>query len=202
MQPKLIVEQKITALVNRYRVYSADDSGEKSELLAFAQQKRLALKEKITFYSDEQKTEEIFSFRAEKVVDVHGKYIIEDASGKKLGTFKKDFKKSLTSSTWHILGNNGQPVITTKESNSTLAIIRRIAGFLPIIGDIAELLVSVFRYHFILVDVAGGKEIGKYQKTKLFRDHYKLSMDTASYGKQDWRVIASLAVALDALQSR
>lgn len=167
MQPKLIAEQKITAFVNQYRIFGVESNGEKGELLAFAQQKRLAFKEKVAFYSDEQKTEEIFGFRAEKVMDVHGKYFVEDPSGKKLGAFKKDFKKSLTSSTWHILDVNDRTKITVSESNQTIAIIRRIAGLVPIIGD-----------------------------------HYKLNMEDASYKNQDWGVLASVAVALDALQSR
>ena len=43
---------------------------------------------------------------------------------------------------------------------------------------------------------------GTYIKTTLFRDHYLLSLDDETYNAQDWRVLAAVAVALDALQSR
>jgi hypothetical protein len=202
MNPKLIVEQKITAFVNKYAVYTTNQNGDKDQLVAFAQQKRLAFKEKVIFYGDMQKTQPVFTFRAEKVFDVHGKYIVEDISGNAIGSFKKEFKKSLLKSTWNILGENDVPTLTVAENSLTLALFRRFVGFLPIIGDIAEIVVLFLRYHFSITDSSSGQEVGKYQKTTLFRDHYKLSMTDESFATQDWRVLAAMAVALDALQSR
>ena len=202
MIPKLTVEQKITAFVNKYSVYSIDQDGHKGPLVALAQQKRLAFKEKVIFYADIEKTQPIFTFRAEKVFDVHGKYIVEDMQGNAIGAFRKAFKKSLFKSTWNILDSNDQPNITIAENSLTLALFRRFAGFLPIVGDIVELIVLFLRYHFTFTDAATGQQVGKYQKTTLFRDHYTLSMTDESYNAQDWRVLAAMAVALDALQSR
>src|SRR5687767_12377283 len=125
MHPKLIVEQKITAFTNKYSVFAADDAGTKGTLLAFAQQKRLAFKEKVTFYSDEDKTQAVFSFRAEKVLDVHGRYLIEDPNGKVIGMFKKEFAQSLLNSTWSILDADDKPRLRISESNQALALFRR-----------------------------------------------------------------------------
>lgn len=202
MKPKLIVEQKITAFVNRYAIYSANSNNEKGEMLAFAQQKRLAVKEKVTFYTDERKTTEAFSFRAEKIMDVHGKYFVEDKSGKLIGVFSKDFTKSLINSTWKILDAKDRPVLIVKESNQTLAVLRRFLGFIPIIGDIADIIMVFFRYHFIFVDPTSGKIVGKYRKTTLFRDHYMLKVEDDVYKKHTWQIFAAISVALDALQSR
>lgn len=202
MNPKLVVEQKITAFVNKYAIYNAKADGSKDAPVAFVQQKRLAFKEKVSFYDDENNTNLLFTFRAEKVLDVHGRYIIEDSDGVFIGAFKKEFKKSLVNSTWNILDADNNPAITISESNQTLATIRRFGGFIPIVGDIIDILVLFFRYHFVFKDSVDGKEIGMYKKTTLFRDHYVLSMTDAAYDQQDWRVLASMAVALDALQSR
>lgn len=202
MKPQLIVEQKITAFVNKYVIYTANEEGEKDTLVALAQQKRLAFKEKVIFYTTEEKNTVAFTFRAEKVFDVHGKYIVEDAEGNAIGGFKKQFKQSLLKSTWHILDTNDQPQFIVAENNTTLALIRRFAGFLPIIGDLIELIVLFFKYHFSFVDANTNEEVGKYQKTTLLRDHYSLSLPDSVYSSQDWRVFAAMAVALDALQSR
>ncbi|MGI9027852.1 MAG: hypothetical protein ACR2FM_03370 [Candidatus Saccharimonadales bacterium] len=202
MNPQLIVEQHITAFTNKYSVYAAGPNGEKGQLVALAQQKRLAFKEKVTFYADAAKTQEVFSFRAEKVMDIHGRYLVEDSNGNNIGAFKKEFQKSLVNSTWNILDTEGNVRLTIRESSQTLAIIRRFAGFIPIVGDIVEIVILFLRYHFVFTDTATGEKVGKYQKTTLFRDHYLLSMDDATYQQQDWRVIAAMAVALDALQSR
>jgi len=202
MNPKLIIEQRVTAFVNQYAVYESGLGGEKGSMLAFAQQKRLAFKEKVTFYTDDSKATEAFSFRAEKAMDIHGRFFVEDPAGKQLGAFRKDFKKSLLNSTWHILDSDDQPAITISESNQALAVFRRIGGLIPIIGEIIDLIVALMKYHFIFKEAPNGNPVGKYQKTTLFRDHYTLSMNDAAYESQDWRVLAAMAVALDALQSR
>lgn len=202
MTPRLIIEQKITAFVNKYAVYSTDAAGGKLQLVAFAQQKRLAFKEKVTFFADEAKTQPIFTLRAEKVVDVHGRYIIEDLQGNVIGAFKKEFKKSLLKSTWNILDEQGRPKLQVTENSLTLALFRRFGGFIPFVGNIVDILVLFLRYHFTFIDMGTNQEVGEYKKTTLFRDHYLLSTTDQIYAENDWRVLAAMAVALDALQSR
>jgi uncharacterized protein YxjI len=202
MKPKLIIEQKITAFANKYLVYSAQADGSKDELTAYAQQKRLAIREKIIFYSDESKSQALFSFRAEKVMDVHGRYLVEDADGKLIGTFKKEFAKSLINSTWNILGSSDQPLLTISESSQALAIFRRFGGVIPIVGAFVEIITALLRYHFVFTIADTGQVVGTYKKTTLFRDHYLLSIEDEAYSQVDWRTFVSMAVALDALQSR
>jgi uncharacterized protein YxjI len=201
MKPRYIIEQKITVLANKYCIYLTDEYGNKAELVAFAQQKRLAFKEKVTFYTDESKSQVAFTFRAEKVMDVHGRFIVEDAAGALIGIFRKDFTQSLTKSTWHIVDQQDQRLLTIAESSATLAIIRRFGGLLPVIGEIIDIIVMFFKYHFTFIG-PNNTEVGRYQKTTLFRDHYALSLTDEAYQHNDWRVLTALAVALDALQSR
>lgn len=202
MKPRLIIQQKITAFTNMYRIFNASDAGESTTLQAFAQQKRLAFKEKVTFYSDEQKTQEIFTFRAEKVMDVHGRYFVEDADGNLIGMFKKEFKKSLLNSTWNVMNVNGEVLFLIKESNQYLAIARRFLTFIPYVGDLFELVTDFLKYHFVFIDSTTNETVGMYQKTTLFRDHYRMSMTDEAFAKADWRVLAAMGVGLDALQSR
>lgn len=202
MIPRLLIEQKITAFVNKYAIHSVDTSGYKTGMIGLAQQKRLAFKEKVTFYSDEAKTEEVFGFRAEKVLDVHGNYLVEDLNGRQIGGFRKLFGKSLLVSSWNILDSNGEPIVLVKESNVPLALFRRFIGIIPIIGELLGIVMMLFKYHFDFIDIKTGEIVGKYQKTTLLRDHYTLSMTDSSYAALDWRTLAAMAVALDALQSR
>lgn len=202
MKPRLVIEQKITAFVNKYKVLAASENADAGELKAYAQQKRLAFKEKVTFYSDEQKTYEEFTFRAEKVMDVHGRYIVEDMQGNVLGMFRKEFKKSLLVSSWVLIDKDGNEQFRVKENNVAIAVLRRFAGFIPFVGDIVDLAMNFFRYHFSFVNLSDEVEVGQYKKTKLFRDHYSLSVTDDAWAKLDWRVFAAMGVALDALQSR
>ncbi len=202
MQPRLIIQQKITALVNKYRVYEANIDGTPAEMMGLAQQKRLALKEKVLFYTDKKRDKLAFTFRAEKVLDVHGRYFVEDTSGRLLGMFKKEFTASLINSTWKVLDAKGNELLMVRESNQVLAVLRRFIGVIPIVGDVAEIVLLFFKYHFNFVDVRTNELVGTYRKMKLFRDHYLLSMTDEAWGSMDWRVLAAMSVALDALQSR
>ena len=200
MKPELFTEQKITAFVNRYVIYGVNNDGTKGEVKALAQQKRLNIKEKIIFYTNETRDTELFSFRAEKVMDIHGSYFVEDANGARIGAFRKKFGSSLLRSTWEIVQDD-QPLYTITESNQLLAALRRFIGWVPFVGDIFELIIMFFRYHFVFLDTSGNEQ-GKYLKTTLFRDHYELQISDQLKNDVDWRVLASMAVALDALQSR
>lgn len=201
MKPRLIIEQKITVLVNRYEIYSVTSDGTKESLIAFAEQKRLAFKEKVSFYTDSKKQQIVFTFRAEKVMDVHGKYFVEDTDGNVVGVFRKEFGKSLINSTWNMLGADDSVKLTVSESNMVLAIARRYIGWIPLIGELLDIATNFIKYHFSF-KTGDNTEVGQYKKTTLFRDHYMLSMNDEAYAEQDWRVFAAMAVALDALQSR
>lgn len=202
MKPRLFIEQKITAFANKYKVYGANEAGEQADMVAFAQQKRLAFKENVTFYNDENKAAVAFTFRAEKVMDVHGRYMVEDTEGNAVGIFRKEFKKSLLNSTWKVMNANGDEMFVVRESSQALAVLRRFAGMLPIVGDIFDIILIFLKYHFSFIDVASGEEVGKYQKTTLLRDHYTLHMTDEAFARADWRTLAAMGVALDALQSR
>lgn len=201
MKPRLIVEQKITPIANQYKIYRSKDDGSKEKLIAFAQQKRFAFKEEVTFYTDESKTTVAFSMRAEKVMDIHGKFFVQDTSGNKLGAFRKAFQRSIFRSTWELLDTSDNVKLTVAETNLTLALLRRFAGLIPLIGDIIDMITAFLKYHFNFVD-NNNNVVGSYVKTTRFRDHYVLSISDEYYDSLDWRTLAAFSVALDALQSR
>ncbi|MES2876267.1 MAG: hypothetical protein V4678_02230 [Patescibacteria group bacterium] len=202
MQPRLVIEQKITAFVNKYKVLNVNEAGDSGQLIALAQQKRLAFKEKVQFFTDEQKSAVAFTFRAEKIMDVHGRYIVEDTDGTVVGMFRKEFKKSLLVSSWVLMDADGTELFRVKESNVTIAVLRRFIGFVPLIGDLLDIALNFFKYHFSFTDIQSDQEVGKYEKTTLFRDYYRLSVEDSAWARLDWRVFAAMGVALDALQSR
>lgn len=194
---RFIVEQKLTAFVNQYRIFSVDESGDKADLMGFAQQKRLAFKEQITVYTDETKQSELFSIKAEKVMDVHGKFFVIDPQDGQIGAVRKVFKQSLLRSTYQILHDDDAPAVTIRESSMFIAVLRRIWGFIPF----ADSIPFFVKYHFdFLVDSA---VVARYTKTTRFRDHYRFEpQDTAALQDVDVRVLIAQALLLDVLQGR
>ena len=191
--PLFYVRQKITPLVNQYQVFGANPDGTEGVLLAYAQQKRMAFKEQVTFYSDESKSRPVFSFQARHRLDVRAEHDVLDEYGRPLGWFKKEFAASLIRSTWHMavpgldaFGQERRPII---------AVLRRVWDFIPYLGDIWV----PFVFHFDFVDLATGQPVMTSERQKTVRDRYTITVPDP---RLDFRVAASMAVALDALQSR
>ena len=186
------VKQKITVMVNQYRVIERLPDGSEGRLLAFAQQKRMSFKEKVYFYADEAKTQELFSFKARQGLDVRAEHDVFDQAGNIIGWFKKDFANSLMRSTWHMRYDGVETV--GQERNANVAILRRVWDWIPILGEIWV----PFLFHFDFVDTEGNIVMSSERKAQI-RDVYTVTVPDE---RLDFRVAASMAVALDALQSR
>jgi uncharacterized protein YxjI len=191
--PAFFIRQRITVMVNRYEIRAANPDGSEGHLLAFAEQKRMKLKEEIRFFADESKSRVVFSFRARQRLDVRAEHDVYDEQGNVLGYFKKQFGASLLRSTWNmsVPGLNAVGM----ERRPVIAILRRIWDFIPYIGD----LWVPFVFHFDFVDNATGQVVLVSERQKAIRDRYTVTVPDS---RLDFRVAASMAVALDALQSR
>ncbi len=196
---QFIIEQKITAFVNRYMVYSVTADGQKDALVQFVEQKRLAFKEEITFFSDQSKTTESFKVKAEKVMDIHGKFLVTNPAGKQLGAVRKVFKSSLIRSTWEMFSDANTPALVVKERSLGLALFRRLWVWIPFIGDLPFFM----KYHFTFVVPGTDMEIASYEKTTRFRDYYLLTIhDDTQLDILGVETFIAQAVLLDALQDR
>jgi len=194
---RFTVKQKITMMVNRYEIRSVDASGAEGQVIAMAQQKRMAFKEQVTFYADEARTQPVFGFKARQRMDLGATYDVTDASGTPIGSFRKEFAKSLLRSTWQLTATDGLQATGT-ERNQNVAIARRLWELVPILKD----LPSPFLFHFDFTAPDGSIVLSSVRRRSL-RDRYDVELPTLPNGwRLDWRVGAAMAVALDALQSR
>src|SRR3954454_20886413 len=101
-QQRLLVRQRVRMMVNQYEVHTEGAGGSEGEMVAFAQQKRLAFKEQVTLYTDASKQYLFGGFKARKRLDLAATYDVTDHTGAPIGNFRKDFARSLLSSTWHL----------------------------------------------------------------------------------------------------
>jgi uncharacterized protein YxjI len=191
--PQFLIAQRITVMVNRYEIRAANPDGSEGQLLAFAEQKRMKLKEEVNFYADEAKTRRVFSFKARQVLDVSAEHDVYDENGAVLGSFSKQFGASLLRSTWNLSAPGLEAV--GRERRPLLAILRRIWDFIPYLGDVWV----PFVFHFDFVDTATGRTVLVSERRKAVRDRYTVTVPDP---RLDFRVAAAMAVALDALQSR
>jgi hypothetical protein len=191
--PAFFVKQRITLMVNRYEILAVNPDGSEGQLLALAEQKRMKLKEEVTFYADAAKTRPVFSFKARQRLDVRAEHDVYDEQGNALGMFRKQFGASLLRSTWDLsvpgLEARGQ------ERRPVIAVLRRVWDLIPYVGDVWV----PFIFHFDFVDTATGATVLVSERQKAVRDRYTVTVPDP---RLDFRVAACMAVALDALQSR
>jgi hypothetical protein len=191
--PAFYVKQRITVMVNRYEVRAVGPDGGEGQLLAFAEQKRMKLKEEVEFFADESRTRRVFSFRARQRLDVHAEHDVLDENGVPLGSFSKQFGASLLRSTWNLSVPGLEAV--GQERRMSVAVLRRVWDLLPYVGDVWV----PFVFHFDFTDTATGRPVLVSERQKAVRDRYTVTVPDP---RLDFRVAASMAVALDALQSR
>ena len=182
--PRFFVRQKLTMMVNRYEIHEPGPDGMPGRLMAVAQQKRMAFKEQVTFFSDDSRTVPVFSFQARQVMDLNAGYDVRDAAGAPLGSFRKDFGKSLLRSTFHLSAPGLEA--TGQERNQVVGILRRFID-LP------------FTFHFDFTDQATGAPVMSSERQMSLRDRYVVTVPDE---RLDFRLAASMAVGLDALLAR
>lgn len=189
---RLAIRQKIALTVNRYEVLALDAQGNPGQLLAFAEQKRFAFKERVTFFTDATRSQAVFSFRARQVMDLAATYDIFDGAGQPIGWFKKNFGKSLLRSTWH-LGDAQGNEYTGQERTMWVAVLRRLM-------EDSWWLNSFYHFDFTTSD---GQKVLHHSRAATFRDSYSVDLPLFHGGQRlDWRLAAAMGVALDALQGR
>ncbi|MFI6010706.1 hypothetical protein ACIBAG_18135 [Streptomyces sp. NPDC051243] len=185
------IRQKTTLMINRYVVTETLPDGSDGRVVAFAEQKRMTLKEQMTFYTDESKDRLLFTAKARQVLDVGAVYDVRDAMGNPVGTFRKKFAASLLRSTWE-LDQPGSVAAVGRERNRVVAVLRRVWELLPL-----DLIPFVWPYHFDFT--SGDEHVMRVDKKIGLRDRYLLDVASPDL---DLRLAIAQAVALDALQSR
>jgi uncharacterized protein YxjI len=176
---RFTIKQKITVMVNRYEIRSVDASGGEGPLIAMAQQKRMAFKEQVTFYADATRTQPVFGFKARQRLDLGATYDVTDESATPIGSFRKEFAKSLLRSTWELTAADGLVAAGT-ERNHTVAIARGLWELVPVVSD----LPSPFLFHFDFTAPDGSIVLSSVRRRTL-RDRYEVELPAAANG---WRL--------------
>jgi hypothetical protein len=183
------LRQKFTVLQNRYDLVGIDPAGAETAL-AYAEQKRLSLKEKVTFWSGREKSAVAFTIAARNILEVLGVYDVSGPAGELLATIRKDPKASLLRSTYRVELPSGS-LVTGHERGQVKAVLRRVVSF-------GTDFPWPFPIHFDFTD-QNGRPVLAVERQMRLRDVYRVPV---ADGTLDWRVAAALAVTVDAFMNR
>lgn len=199
---KFFVKQKITPMQNVYRISAPDANGNKAgEQLFHVKQHRWKVKEQIDFWEgDQSQAGSILAMRlkSRSAFEFRNRSQLELPDGTPIAQLQKDFGKSLLRSQWSLLDASGEKLMAqAKESSAVMAVLRRVWGFIPYIGDYPYLI----PYHF---DIMVGKEkVGEYKrKYDSLADSYVMDLSKDTNHLVDRTAAAGLAIALDSLSDR
>jgi uncharacterized protein YxjI len=194
---RFLVDQLVRPLANLYQVTPlAAGEMPAGGPVAYVRQKRMAIKEDIRFYADEDQTEELFRIKARSVFDVgSARYDVTDAAGAPIGVMEHVFSKSLFRTTWKLTEADGVEIALARERSKTGAIGRRLIDFVP---DVGGLIPIPYNFDFVIDDRVIGHMNRKFQ----LRDRYVVDLSGDSERRVDRRLAIALAVGLDTLQNR
>lgn len=200
-QDRFVLRQRFKLVINQYEfsLPEANVEGNDGPAFCFVEQKRFKFKEDIRFFTDDSKSEELMRILAKQRFDPRATYDITLADGTKLGQIKKVFGKSLMRSTYAILGPDGEELAIAREVSMGKALFRRLAGFVPYIGDFADWLPIAYDFEFL----HGDKRIGINKRRRWkWRDIYDIDFTADPERRVDRRLALAAVVGMDALQAR
>jgi uncharacterized protein YxjI len=194
-QDRFFLRQRIRMVINQYE-FSLEEDG---EAFAFVEQARFKFKEDIRFFTDDSKAEELLRIKARQRFDPRARYDVTAPDGTKVGEIQKVFGASLVRSTYEIYPANGGDPVIARERSIPIALFRRLAGFIPYIGNFADWLPIPYHFDFL----SGDKVIGSHERKRWsLRDRYTIDMTGDPEHTIDRRLILAIAVGMDALQAR
>jgi uncharacterized protein YxjI len=189
-----LLRQRIRPVINQYEFTLPN-----GEPVCFVEQKRFKFKEDIRFYADDSKAEELMRLKARQRFDPAARYDVTDASGAPIGQIQKVFGASLLRSTYTLFDASGNETAKVTEKSLSVALFRRLVGFVPVIGGFADFL--PIPYHFVFK--RGDELLGSHTRQAFkFRDTYTLDFTGDPGRTLDRRLVLATAVGLDALQAR
>jgi hypothetical protein len=194
---RILVQQVFRPIGNEYRIsVPAAGSTDEGQPLLFVKQKKLRVREDIRFRLSPDEDAHVFMIKSKSVFEFRGRHDVLDADDQPIGLLEKNFGRSLLRSHWHVRDATGEEVLEAHEASWTIALLRRVAGFLP---EWLSIL-SWLPFNFVLR--RNGEEVGAYRRVLgKFRDRYVLELGP-ELGGVDRRLLVAFAIGLDALQDR
>lgn len=158
MQFPLDLRFKIMAISPQVTVTDAAGS-----VVMYVKQKAFKLKEHVDVYADKEKTRQLYTIAADRVIDWSAKYAFTDANGNEVGAVARKGGRSLWRAHYDVL-KDGQVEMTIREENPWAKVADGLLGEVPVVGMFAGYLFHP-RY---LVSRADGTPVLRVEKKAAF----------------------------------
>ena len=170
-----VVKQK--AVRNAYKVYDSD-----GEEVLRSKQKLFKMKEEFPFM--DPSGVEVFSVKAEQVMDVAGDYaLIDSGTGEKFAVLKEDFTFLVDS--WRIHDAEDKEIALIESRGKLVGLLRSLSGLFSLLP------------HKYSIKNNLGEQIGTISGKFGLRDRYEIELEEGVENKES---ILAAAITIDALE--
>ena len=135
MQYPLQLSFKVLALAPQ--IFVRDATG---QTVCFVQQKMFKLKEAVTVYRDESKSQLLCEIKADRVIDWSANYHFFDANGETFGSVRRKGMRSIWKAHYEVFDEQGNPISVIQEENPMAKMMDGFFGEIPILGILSGYL--------------------------------------------------------------
>ncbi len=150
---------KITTLANDF---TATDATGKT--VAYVRQKMLKLKEDVSVYDDETRSNISYKIKADRWLDFSAAYKFFDSDGTPFGKIARKGWRSIWKAEYELIDENEQLQYHIREENGWVKVMDSLLGEIPILG----IFTGYFFNPSYLVTETSGKEIVRIKKQPSF----------------------------------
>jgi uncharacterized protein YxjI len=150
---------KLLALASQIRITDAN-----GQMLGYVKQKMFKLKEDIRVFADEAQTNELFSIKANKILDFSAKYNFTDRNGVLLGSIRRKGMRSIWKAHYEICDAQDNLIMEIHEESAWVKVFDALIGEIPVVGAFTGYLFNPA----YLVSKTGGAVVARLQKQPAF----------------------------------
>jgi len=136
---------KVAALAPQIYVHDAENVP-----LCFVRQKLFKLKENISVFKDDSKTQMITEIHADRIIDFNAAYHFVDTEGLTYGSVKRKGMRSLWRTRYEVQDENSN--YTIQEGNPWTKVLDGLVGEIPIVGMFTGYMLNP---HYDVIDASG-----------------------------------------------
>ncbi len=157
--------------------------------IAYTRQKAFKLKEDVTVYRDESRSQEIFKIKADRWIDWSAVYNFTDTEGNKLGKIGRKGTRSLFKAYYEIFDREDQQDLVIQENSFWVRMADGLFGEIPFIGALSGYVFNP-KYN---VTRADGTLIAQFaKKPSAFGRSFELQQKADFQDGEELRVLLSL----------
>ena len=120
---------KVTSLANDFNVKDADGN-----TLAYVRQKMFKLKEAISVFSNENRSDLLYKINADRIIDFNASYSFTNGNEEVIGSVGRKGAKSLLKAHYEIFNQDNKQEFVINEENPWAKVGDAVLGEIPVVG--------------------------------------------------------------------